>query len=77
LIVEPRYPGSDNQDSDKQDLSFKDWVLLLALTGIWLICLVFHTNMVFGEGDYLPAFQLAVGRSVDGTPVSVSVCRLF
>jgi hypothetical protein len=72
-LLSPDYPGSDNQDSDKQDLSFKDRVLLLTLTGIWLICLVFHTNMVFGEGDYLPAFIPAFDRSVDGTPVVVSL----
>lgn len=63
----------NHQDADSEDLSFKDWALILTLSGIWLVCLVLHTNMVFGEGEYLPAFVPAFDRSVDGTPVVVSL----
>ena len=63
----------DLQDPPQQNLSGLDWALLLSLTTVWLICLVLHLSMVFGDGEYLPAFVPAFDRTEDGTPVLVSL----
>lgn len=60
------------RDSSDRDLSLNDWVLLLSLTSIWLVCLVLHTNMVLGDGEYSPAFVPAFDRTLDGTPTVAS-----
>lgn len=61
------------QYPQQQRLSIRDWALLLSLTTVWLICLVMHLGMVFGEGEYLAAFVPAFDRTEDGTPVLVAL----
>lgn len=57
--------------ANRDELRPKDWILILSLTSVWLVCLVLNMNMVFGDGESLAAFVPAFDRTEDGTPVVV------
>ena len=44
-------------------------LLLLTLTPVWVVCLVLHSIMVFGDGPSTPPFVMSFEDSPDGAPV--------